>query len=114
MFCDRCGSQRHWYQDCPVAAARRNLTRTHDGDPDKMTIDCADTTRYLRPASVVLIHTVIDKQIPHIIRTTGDYESAVAEVDRLLRLNPQQGTAEFDRLELLGVLISVYDEDGLE
>jgi len=54
--------------------------------------------------------TVLDIATPHILRTQEEYENAVAEVDRLDRLNPNPGSAEYDRLELLGVLISEYDE----
>jgi HTH-type transcriptional regulator/antitoxin HigA len=54
--------------------------------------------------------TVLDIASPHILRTEGEYEDAVAEVDRLLRLDPQPESEEYDRLELLGVLISEYDE----
>ena len=54
--------------------------------------------------------TVLDLATPHILRTEVEYEDAVAEVDRLLRLDPQSGSEEYDRLELLGVLIADYDE----
>jgi HTH-type transcriptional regulator / antitoxin HigA len=54
--------------------------------------------------------TVLDIATPHILRTETEYEDAVAEVDRLLRVDPQPGSEEYDRLELLGVLISDYDE----
>ena len=54
--------------------------------------------------------TVLDIATPHILRTEAEYQDAVAEVDRLLDLDPQIGSEEYDRLELLGVLISEYDE----
>ena len=54
--------------------------------------------------------TVLDIATPHILRTEAEYAEAVAEVDRLLRLDPQSGSEDYDRLELLGVLISEYDE----
>ena len=54
--------------------------------------------------------TVLDIATPHILRTRAEYKDAVAEVDRLLRVDPQPGSEEYDRLELLGVLISDYDE----
>lgn len=54
--------------------------------------------------------TVLDIATPHILRTEEEYKTAVAEVDRLDRMNPRAGSAEYDRLELLGVLISEYDE----
>lgn len=54
--------------------------------------------------------TVLDIATPRILRTEAEYQDAVAEVDRLLDLDPQIGSEEYDRLELLGVLISEYDE----
>jgi HTH-type transcriptional regulator/antitoxin HigA len=54
--------------------------------------------------------TVLDIATPHILRTEAEYEDAVAEVDRLLRIDPQYGSEDYDRLELLGVLISEYEE----
>jgi HTH-type transcriptional regulator/antitoxin HigA len=57
-----------------------------------------------------LMMTVLDLATPHILRTEAEYAEAVAEVDRLLRADPLSGSEEYDRLELLGVLISEYDE----
>jgi HTH-type transcriptional regulator / antitoxin HigA len=54
--------------------------------------------------------TVLDIATPHVLRTQKEYEEAVAEVDRLLGLDSQFGTEEYDRLELLGVLIADYDD----
>lgn len=54
--------------------------------------------------------TVLDIATPHILRTQAEYDDAVAEVDRLVRLNPAAGSDDYDRLELLGVLISEYEE----
>lgn len=54
--------------------------------------------------------TVLDIATPHILRTEAEYEEAVAEVDRLLRMDPPSGSDEYDRLELLGVLIADYEE----
>lgn len=54
--------------------------------------------------------TVLDIATPHILRTKAEYEDAVAEVDRLDRMDPKLGSAEYNRLELLGVLISEYEE----
>jgi HTH-type transcriptional regulator/antitoxin HigA len=42
------------------------------------------------------------------IRSEGDYETALAEVERLW--GAQAGTAEGDRLEVLATLIDVYEE----
>jgi HTH-type transcriptional regulator/antitoxin HigA len=53
--------------------------------------------------------TVIDIPIPHVLRTTDEYEAAVAEIDRLLDLDPPPFSAESDRLELLSVLVEDYE-----
>jgi HTH-type transcriptional regulator/antitoxin HigA len=53
--------------------------------------------------------TVIDIPTPHVLRTPEEYEAAVAEIDRLLDLNPQPGTEDFDRLEMLSLLVEDYD-----
>lgn len=42
------------------------------------------------------------------IRSEGDYETALAEVERLW--GAQAGTAEGDRLEVLATLIDAYEE----
>jgi HTH-type transcriptional regulator/antitoxin HigA len=53
--------------------------------------------------------TVIDFPSPHVLRTKDDYQAAVAEIDRLLDLDPQPPSPEFDRLELLSVLVEDYE-----
>lgn len=53
---------------------------------------------------------VIDWRRPHVLRTAREYKAAVSEVDRLLEANPRKGTAEYDRLELLSVLIEAYED----
>jgi len=52
----------------------------------------------------------LDFSTPHVLRTVKEYNAAVAEVDRLLDENPKKGTAEYDRLEFLSVLIEAYEE----
>lgn len=53
--------------------------------------------------------TVLDFPSPHVLRSPGDYDAAVAEIDRLLDLDAQAGTPEYDRLELLSVLVEDYE-----
>jgi HTH-type transcriptional regulator/antitoxin HigA len=53
--------------------------------------------------------TVLDFPSPHVLRCQGDYDGAVAEIDRLLDLDPQPSTPEYDRLELLSVLVEDYE-----
>ena len=54
--------------------------------------------------------TVLDIATPHVLRTPAEYDDAVADVDRLLEMDPQFGSEEYDRLELLAVLIADYDD----
>jgi HTH-type transcriptional regulator/antitoxin HigA len=53
--------------------------------------------------------TVLDITSPHVLRTAQEFEAAVAEIDRLLDLDPQPSTGEYDRLELLSVLVEDYE-----
>jgi HTH-type transcriptional regulator/antitoxin HigA len=55
------------------------------------------------------MQTVIDIRPPRVLRTDDEYDAAVAEIDRLLDLNPQAGSDEYDRLELLSLLVEDYD-----
>lgn len=53
--------------------------------------------------------TVLDITSPHVLRTAAELDAAVAEIDRLLDLDPQPATPEHDRLELLSVLVEDYE-----
>ena len=53
--------------------------------------------------------TVIDLPTPHVLRSPEEYDAAVAEIDRLLDLDPRPFTEDYDRLELLSVLVEDYD-----
>jgi HTH-type transcriptional regulator/antitoxin HigA len=53
--------------------------------------------------------TVIDLAAPHVLRTEEEFAAAVAEIDRLVDLDPQESTTEFDRLELLSLLVEDYE-----
>jgi HTH-type transcriptional regulator/antitoxin HigA len=54
---------------------------------------------------------VLDFRRPHVLRTAAEYKAAVAEVDRLLDRNVKKGSAGYDRLELLSVLIQAYEDE---
>lgn len=47
----------------------------------------------------------------HLLRTEADYEAALAEIDRLLDDEPSQGSPAGDRLEMLIMLISKYEDE---
>jgi HTH-type transcriptional regulator/antitoxin HigA len=53
--------------------------------------------------------TVIDIPTPHVLRTSDEYDTVVAEIDRLLDLDPVPFSADSDRLELLSVLVEDYE-----
>ncbi|HEX8830894.1 MAG TPA: helix-turn-helix domain-containing protein [Longimicrobium sp.] len=56
------------------------------------------------------MRTVIDIPAPRVLRTREEYDAAAAEIDRLLDLDPRPYTEDYDRLELLSVLVEDYDE----
>lgn len=53
--------------------------------------------------------TVLDIASPHVLRTAEEFDAAVAEIDRLLDLDPRPSTTDYDRLELLSVLVEEYE-----
>lgn len=50
--------------------------------------------------------------IEHPIRTEKEYNAIVREMDALLDANPRKGCAEFDRLELLSVLVAAWEDEN--
>ena len=53
----------------------------------------------------------LDFATPHLLRNAREYRAAVAEVDALLDRDPRRGTAAFDRLEFLSVLVEAFEEE---
>lgn len=51
------------------------------------------------------------RHTPRVLHTEEDYEEAVAEIERLADRNPAPGSPEYDRLELLGLLIEDYEDE---
>lgn len=43
------------------------------------------------------------------IRSKAAYVEAVKQLDQLIDLNPREGTSEYDRMELLAILIGAYE-----
>lgn len=43
------------------------------------------------------------------IRTEADYAATLAEVARLMDIDPPEGTAEFDRMDVLASLVGYYE-----
>jgi HTH-type transcriptional regulator/antitoxin HigA len=48
---------------------------------------------------------------PRIIRTSADYRRALKEAESLIALDPDPGTYEAERLDLLSLLIEKYESD---
>lgn len=53
------------------------------------------------------------KPVTRPIRTVREFEHAVAELDRWAEIDPAEGTAGYDRMELLGILVGAYEEANL-
>lgn len=57
------------------------------------------------------MQTVIDLQVPHVLRSEEEYDAAVAEINRLLDIDPEPFSADSDRLELLSLLVESYEAE---
>jgi HTH-type transcriptional regulator / antitoxin HigA len=53
----------------------------------------------------------LDFSTPHLLRDEAEYEAAQAELDRLLRLDPEPFTREYEALEFYSVLIEEYEAE---
>ena len=54
--------------------------------------------------------TLLDFSTPHVLRNAREYRAAVSEIDGLLDADPRRGTADFERLEFLSVLVEAYED----
>jgi HTH-type transcriptional regulator/antitoxin HigA len=53
--------------------------------------------------------------ITRLLHSPEDYEAAQQEIDRLVTpIPPAEGTAAYDRLEVLATLVRLYEEEHLE
>lgn len=55
--------------------------------------------------------TVLDFSTPHVLRNAKEYRAAVAEIDQLLDADPKRGSAAYDRLVFLSVLVEAYEDE---
>lgn len=55
--------------------------------------------------------TTLDVTRPRVIRDEAEYEAALAEVERLLGVDPDPGTEEGDRLDTLAILVEAYERE---
>lgn len=53
---------------------------------------------------------LLDFTQPHVLRDEAEYNMAVEEIDRLLDADPPKGSAQYERLEFLSVLVEEYEE----
>jgi HTH-type transcriptional regulator/antitoxin HigA len=44
------------------------------------------------------------------VRTKADYKAALARIDELIALNPKKGTPAYDELDIIGTLVSAYED----
>jgi HTH-type transcriptional regulator / antitoxin HigA len=44
------------------------------------------------------------------IRTKKDHKAALKRIDQLIMKNPEEGTAAYDELDVLGTLVSAYED----
>jgi HTH-type transcriptional regulator/antitoxin HigA len=56
----------------------------------------------------------IGNPIERAIRSKGEHNSALREIETLLDHNPRKGSAEYDRLELLSILVEAYEDETIE
>jgi HTH-type transcriptional regulator/antitoxin HigA len=54
----------------------------------------------------------LDFRKPHLLRDRFEYETAIHEVEALLEANPKRGSAEYERLEFLSVLVEQYEDEA--
>ena len=50
---------------------------------------------------------------PRMIRSEADYEEALHRYEQFFDSEPEVGTAEADEFELLGILLTRYEEQAL-
>lgn len=44
------------------------------------------------------------------VRTKADYKAALLRIDELIASNPKKGTAAYDELDIIGTLVSAYED----
>jgi antitoxin component HigA of HigAB toxin-antitoxin module len=53
----------------------------------------------------------LDFSKPHVLRNEAEYETAIAEIERLLDEDVERGSEGYDRLEFLSVLVEHYEDE---
>lgn len=44
------------------------------------------------------------------IRTKADYKATLERIEELIALNPKKGTSAYDELDIIGTLVSAYED----
>ena len=58
---------------------------------------------------------LLDCTKPHVLRNEDEYALAIAEIERLLDLDPEPGSEEYETLEFLSVLAEAFEaQDPIE
>ncbi len=55
-------------------------------------------------------NTAIGNPIERAIRTEKEHNAALKEIESLLDSSPRKGSGEYDRLELLSILVEAYED----
>ncbi len=53
---------------------------------------------------------LLDFTKPHVLRNEAEYTAAVAEIERLLDIDPPPHSDAYERLEFLSVLVQAYED----
>lgn len=59
-------------------------------------------------------NTAIGNPIKRAIRTEKEHTAALREIETLLDRNPGKGSTDYDRLELLSILVEAYEDETSE
>ena len=54
---------------------------------------------------------LLDFSRPHVLKNDGEYEAAIAEIERLVDEDVEAGSDDYDRLEFLSVLVEHYEDE---
>lgn len=55
--------------------------------------------------------TVLDFSKPHVLKSDAEYDTAIAEIERLVDADVEAGSEGYDRLEFLSVLVEHYEDE---
>jgi HTH-type transcriptional regulator/antitoxin HigA len=56
----------------------------------------------------------IGDPVQHAIRTEKEHNAALEEIEGLLDRSPRKGSEEYDRLELLSILVDAYEDENVD